>query len=105
MAKKALFGSRSQAIREFLAANPSAGVKTVVMALAAQGIVVKPGLVAAVKYKKPAKMSRRVAKASPAANGEVSVSVDALIAAKKLVQAVGGFERARSLVATLERLS
>jgi hypothetical protein len=100
---KAAFGSRSKAIREFLTANPNAGAKEVVMGLRAQGITVSPGLVSAIKYKKPGRKVRRVAKASPAANG--SVSVDGLIAAKKLVQAVGGFERARSLVATLERLS
>lgn len=47
-------GSKSQAVRDYLAANPDAGTKSVKEALAADGVNVSEGLVNKVKYEKPA---------------------------------------------------
>src|SRR5690348_10222731 len=60
--------SRSDAIREYLTANPNAGPKAVVEGLRAKGIVVKPGLVGSVKHHMQArgKKSRRRITAKPA---------------------------------------
>ena len=113
MAKKAVRGERSQAIRDYLAANPEANISAVVAGLAEKGITVKPGLVSAVKYTKPktakgVKARRRMRTVSAGTNGNTvgngRVSVEGLLQAKKLIDAVGGIEEAKMAIATLERL-
>ena len=48
-------GRHSQAIRDYLAANPKAPASAVIAALGGAGITVSPDLVSVIKYKKPAK--------------------------------------------------
>ena len=53
-------GAKTQAIRDYVAANPAQGPKDIVAGLKAKGMTVKPGLVSAVKYgKKNRKRSAR----------------------------------------------
>lgn len=107
--KKATSGvNRSQAIRDYLETDPGATPKTIVSALAAQGIEVSEGLASNVKYttqakqrggwKRPGKRGRR----RGAAAGSVSASD--LFEAKRLVDVVGGIEEARKALDTLEQL-
>ncbi len=112
MAKKA--GSKSQAIRDYIAANPNAGPTEIYNALTKKGIAVSKGLVAVVKYKKPSgakgkaggrKRGRKAAarKATKASGGSLSASD--LIAAKQLADSLGGVAKAREALELLEKLS
>jgi hypothetical protein len=99
-------GAKTQAIREYVAANPDQGPKDIVAGLKAQGMTVKPGLVSAVKYgKKDRKRSRRPsvrAAARHTKNG--SVTVEQLIEVKKLADSIGSADQVRSALDTLEQL-
>lgn len=125
MAKKKSNGvNKSQAIRDYYTANPSAKPMEVAEAMNAQGIEVNAQFVSTVKSnsKKSKKTGRRgrpagvsatpsssatkagrpAAAKAPAATGEVSL--DALINAKKLVEEMGGAENARNAITVLEQL-
>lgn len=104
MAKKAVRGARSQAIRDYLAANPKASPNDVVAGLKEKGVTVKAGLVSAIKYKKTAKGVKRKLRKSGRKVSVGSVTVDALIIAKQLVDAAGGMEEAKKALETLEQL-
>lgn len=98
MAKKLARGARSQAVREYLAQNPTAKVKDVVDALAKTGISVSDGLVNVLKYKKARK--RRVIR-NASTHG---VGVKQLIAVKKLIDELGGMDQMRFAMTALEQL-
>jgi hypothetical protein len=72
---KAAHGTKSQAIHEYLSANPTANANDIVAAMKQQGIAVSFGLAKAIKYGKKGKKSaaRRAAKA-PSSNGKPVVS-------------------------------
>ena len=99
-------GAKTQAIREYIAANPDQGPAAIVAGLKAKGTTVKPGLVSAVKYGKPrGKRSRRPAvrmAARHTKNG--SVTVEQLLEVKKLADSIGGTEQIRSALDALEQL-
>lgn len=105
MAKK--HGSKSQAIRDYIAANPNAGPTEIYNALTKQGVAVSKGLVAVVKYKKPsgakkaAKQRGRPRKSQPLTSG---LSATDLIAAKQLADSLGGVQQAREALELLEKL-
>jgi hypothetical protein len=101
MAKKATRGAKSQAVRDYLAANKSAKGSEVVAALAEKGIKVSLPMVYNLKARN--RMGKRRRKAQ-AAGREVSVSLTHLLAAKKLVETVGGIEQALSAVQALAKL-
>src|SRR5579872_3872066 len=96
-------GAKTQAIRDYVAANPKQGPKDIVAGLKAQGITVKPGLVSAVKYGKPrGKRSRpsvRTAARHTTHNG--SITVEQLLEVKKLADSIGGAEQVRSALDAL----
>jgi len=98
-------GAKTQAIRDYVAANPEQGPKDIVAGLKAQGMTVKPGLVSAVKYgkknRKRARPSVRVA-ARHTKNG--SVTVEQLIEVKRLADSIGGTDHVRSALDALEQL-
>ncbi len=125
MAKKKSNGvNKSQAIRDYYAANPSAKPMEVADAMKAEGIDVNAQFVSTVKSnsKKSKKTGRRgrpagvsAKSAGPAkkvgrpatakanlSSGEVSL--DSLINAKKLVEEMGGAENARNAISGLEQL-
>ncbi len=103
-------GVRSQAIREYLSKNPKAGPKQVVEALKEKGVVVKLGLVSAVKYgtgkrsKSRRGRSPSVRVAARRTRGVPPVTVEQLIEVKRLAVAIGGVEQVRRVLETLEML-
>lgn len=101
MAKKAARGAKSQAVRDYLAANKKAKGPEVVAALAEKGIKVSLPMVYNLKARN--RMGKRRRKAQ-AAGQDVSVSLTHLLAAKKLVEAVGGIEQALKAVQALAKL-
>lgn len=99
--KKAPRGVKSQAIREYLAANKKAKASEVVTALAEKGISISPAAV----YNLKARSSMRKRRRKAEEEGQVvGLSIDGLIAAKKLVDLVGGFEAARDAINALAKL-
>lgn len=100
-------GAKTQAIREYLAANPAQGPKDIVAGLKAQGMTVRPGLVSAVKYgksraKKARRLTVRVAARRTSRNG--SITVEQLLEVKKLADSIGGVEQVQSALDMLEQL-
>ena len=112
MAKKRSAGgvNKSEAIRNYLAANPQASPNEIVAGLKQQGVSVSPGLVSNVKYSKPragGKKRRgrppgRRAKREGATNGALTAAD--LLEAKKLVDQLGGIDQAQQALATLDEL-
>jgi len=100
--KKSPRGTKSQAIRDYLAANKTAKASEVVAALAEKGITVSAPMVYSLKARKKMGQRRRKAEAS---GQTVGLSISGLLAAKKLVDAVGGIEPAREALNALAKLS
>ena len=98
-------GSKSAAIRDYIAAKPNAKPKEILTALNARGIDVSVGLVSVVKYAKPKsgkKPGRPKGKAKTSASG---LSADQLLAAKALADALGGIKKTREALDLIEKLS
>jgi hypothetical protein len=102
-------GARSQAVRDYLAANPTASPKEVVEGLREQGVKVKVTLVNSIKYKKPSgkRRGRRAMTISAAArrapaNG--NVTFDQLLGVKWLVDSLGGADQVRQALDALAQL-
>ena len=101
--KKSPRGEKSQAIRAYLTQHKRAKPKVVIAALAEQGITVTGPMVSNTKTRM--KLSRRRRKVAQT-NAEVAgLSLKNLMAAKKLVKSVGGFQQAREAVDALAKLS
>ncbi len=103
--------NRSQAIRDYLAANPGASPRAIKSALKAKGIVVTTSLVGAIKYRRHApgrpegrRRGRPVGRPSAAAKND-HLRVEDLLAAKAFVDRVGGMAAARSAIEVLAQLS
>jgi hypothetical protein len=122
MATAAKTGSRSSnksdAVREYLAANPTASPATVQQALKARGINISTSLASVIKYSKRgpgrakgsararavATATRRVGRpAGSASNG--SLRAEDLLAAKAFVERIGGIEAAKRAIEVLEQLA
>jgi hypothetical protein len=108
MAKAKTEKNRSQSIREFLTANPTAKAKEVVSGLAETGVKVNEGLVYAVKggMAERKKRKKRVAKAAMAAHSPETpaAKADALTMireVKSLAAKAGGYKKLMELVAAL----
>lgn len=101
MTKKAARGEKSQAVRDYLAANKKAKGAEVVAALAEKGIKVSLPMVYNLKARKRMGKRRRKAEAGGQAIG---VSLDHLLAAKKLVDQVGSVEKAKIALEALGKL-
>lgn len=110
--------NRSQLIREYLALHPEEGPKAIREGLKNQGYTVTPALINRVKYgtgtsgKKRRKkrsgrppMARAAAASAPARASESDMlSLDSLVQAKKLAEALGGVANARAALAALAKL-
>ena len=101
MARKSSDGiNKSQAVRDFLAANPAADTKAVVAGLAEKGIKVAPTLVYFIKSK--AKQAKRRAKRERVAASSRQTSaanpVEVVIRVKDLAREVGGIKNLKMLV-------
>jgi hypothetical protein len=125
MAKKTAGPSKSQSIRDYYEANPSAKPAQVAEALQARGIDVSAAFVSTIrstskKKKKGAKRGRPPGSTSStksamatkkrgrppgAASAAAShVSIDSLLKAKQMVESVGSIDEARAALAALEKL-
>jgi len=100
--------NKTQAVKDYLAANPGTGPKAVSEALKAQGIDIKPSYVSIIKFQSK-KKRRGKAKAAtgpsaaPAASSE-GLSIELLVKAKKVAEALGGVEEARKAMDALAKL-
>jgi hypothetical protein len=97
--------SNSQAVRDYLQANPKALPKQTVEALAEQGIEVSRTLVSQIKFKmKPKKRRGRKKAARGAKPGGDKIALSSLITAKKMAEQLGGLEKAKAALAALAKL-
>jgi hypothetical protein len=108
MAKAKTDVSKSQSIRDFFTANPTAKAKEVVAGLAEKGVKINEGLVYAVKggMAERRKRKKRVVKAALAAHpvDAPAVKADALTMireVKALAAKAGGYGKLTELVAAL----
>lgn len=127
MAKKSGGPNKSEAIRDYYAANPTAKPKDVAEALSKQGVTVTPAFVSTIrstsKKKKVGKRGRpaatkagrksarksarrggRPATTRRAVSASDEVSIDALLKVKRIVDEMGGVEDARNALSALEKL-
>jgi arginine repressor len=121
MAKKedANDANKSQAIRDFLNANPKAKPRQVVAALKEQGHEVTAAYVSTIKSldkKKQGKVRRRgrpagstnaasaAAAASASSAAGEKLSLQTLLAAKKLAEQLGGIAQAKAAIDALSKL-
>lgn len=99
--KKSEHGSKSQAIRDYLSANKSAKASEVVAALAEKGITVSAPAV----YNLKARQSMGKKRSKARKGGQtITLSITHLLAAKKLVDEVGGVAEAREAIDALAKL-
>lgn len=95
--------NKSQAIRDYVTANPTASAKEVVAAMAKKKIDVSPQTVATVKFKAGLTKKRKGGKA--ARNGKNgNLDVAALIEAKKFVDKAGSVDQAIESLRVLQKL-
>jgi hypothetical protein len=99
--------TKSAAIREYQAQNPSAGPTEVSVALKKRGIDVSPAHVSSVSSTSKKRKKRRARRGAPPSNGRSSgavVNFDHLMAARKFAAQVGGVDSAADLVQALKKL-
>jgi hypothetical protein len=96
--------SKSDAIREVLAKQSGATVKEIAAVLKTRRIKASVALISKVKYgQKPSKRGGK--RGRPATNGSVhTVSLEHLLAAKHLVEKLGGVDAAWEALANLAKL-
>lgn len=99
--------SKSDAIRAYLSAHKGAKATDVVAALAEQGVQVSTPLIYAIKGKGRSKRGTAKAKRgdSKTSSGFGTFSLETLLAAKKMVHALGGVQQAREALVVLEKLA
>ncbi|MFM7072910.1 MAG: hypothetical protein ACKO38_14065 [Planctomycetota bacterium] len=107
--------NKSQLVRDYLAKNPKATPKAIATALGQQGVVVTPNYVSIVKFQMKRLRGRArkpVVVAPPDAFDAKPVeqkvaekfSLETLIQAKKLAEALGGVDNARQALAALSKI-
>lgn len=89
--KKGSVGNKSQMIRDYMEANPNAGPKAVSQALSKPGFKVTAAFVSTVKS-----TDKRKGGGSKKISGRGSVSMTALMQAKRLVDQMGSVDNARA---------
>lgn len=99
-------GSKSDAIREYMAAHKGAMPKEIVAALKAQGIVVSPNLVSILRAKQKVKSTRKNKKSEAGANSGTSfggnaAALEAALALYKAARAGEGGNAAKTRQAFL----
>ena len=97
--------NKSAEIRKYLSKKPKAGPKEITEALGQSGIVVTPGFVSTIKTavnKKKGGRKKKSARGGQATTDRVSLST--LVQAKKLIDEIGGVEKAKDALNALARL-
>ena len=100
-------GVKTQAVRDYISANPDANPKAIVEGLKEKGITVKLGLANSVKYNKRSKTRKRRAPALHTAarkTNSTGVTIDQLIEVKRFADSLGGTENVRQALDMLEQL-
>ena len=102
--------NKSQAVRDFYADNPNAKPKDVVEGLAKKGIKLNAQYVSVVrsnskKKSKSGRVGRPAGRSTARKAGGETVSIDALLKLKKVVEEVGGIDNAKAALSALDRLS
>jgi hypothetical protein len=116
MAKKSASGNKSAAIREALQANPDASPKEVAEKLVTQGFKVTPAYVSIVKYNlskssgtqgRKVRVKRKIGRPASASGTTDSwfVGNGILPRAIEFIQACGGLEQAKAVLAQVEAIS
>jgi hypothetical protein len=101
-------GEKTKAVRDYIAANPTATPKEIVAGLATTGMKIKLGLANSLKYSKKKRGRRRsstvasAARRAPTAKG--AVTIERLLDVKRLADSLGGAEQVRRALETLEQL-
>lgn len=104
--KEAKGVNKSQAIRDYKAANPGAAPKDIAAALGGQGQAVSAQFVSTV-LSNAKKAGGKIGKRGPKPGGKAAKptsGIEQLVAAKKLVDALGGIENAQAAITTLKQL-
>lgn len=101
MSKSKAKVNKSQAIRDYVVANPGSSAKDVVAALAKKKIQVTPSMVASIKWKAGLSKKRGTGKGT-GKGGDIDVAT--LIEAKKLVSQAGSVDRAIESLKVLQQL-
>ena len=100
-------GAKTQAVRDYISANPDAKPKAIVAGLKAQGLTVKLGLANSVKYSKRSKVRKGRTRAMHTAARRTSssaVTIEQLIEVKRFADSFGGADQVRQALDTLEQL-
>ncbi len=109
MARKSKSGvNKSQAIRDYITANPKSKPKEIVEALTAQGVEVSPAFVSTLKSndkRKGGKGPGRRGRPAGSKSGGSVLGVESLVQAKSFADKVGGIENAREILSALSKLS
>ncbi len=97
--------SKSQAIREYITANPDQGPKAVAEALNATGIDVTAAFVSTVKSTDKRKSGKRRGRPGrkPGGGGD-ALSLDLLLKAKRLAEQLGGVAEAKKAIDAYAKL-
>jgi hypothetical protein len=105
-------GNKSVAIREYLANHSDEGPSAVARALSKPGFVITPSFVSNVKLMDKKKGRRKAKRGRPPGSGKKrgrragdSVSMSALMEAKKLAAAMGGIEKAKAALNAYSRIT
>lgn len=104
--------NKTQAVKDYLAANPGAKTREVREALIAQGIEISANYVSLIKSQLKRKKRAKARATSAAEGGSKStksssasgISIELLVKAKQAAEALGGVEIARSALAALVQL-
>lgn len=94
MAKKT--GSKSDAVRDYLAKRPTSSIKDIVAGLKAEGVSVSAALASKIKYGRPGKTSGRKKKSSKGGRGSKAEAIRAQI------KSMGKRMRPRDVIAELK---
>jgi hypothetical protein len=97
-------GTKKQAVRDYVTANPDVSPKDAAAALKQQGIDVSPNTVSTVRWELKKRKKAAAPVAAPAAVPGDQVSLSALLEAKKLIQKLGSIGQAKQAIAALAQL-
>ena len=106
MARKSKSGvNKSQAIRDYINANPKSKPKEIVEALASQGVAVSPAFVSTLKSNDKRKGRKGPARRGrPAGGSNSGLGLESLVQAKKFADAMGGVSNAREALSALAKI-
>ncbi len=105
-------GTKSEAIRTYLDSHPGVGPNDAAKALSKPGFEITPSFVSNVKLADKKKGRRKARRGRPPGSGKKrgrrtgdSVSMSALMEAKKLATAMGGVEKAKAALDAYARVA